>query len=685
MPPSGSPILWFRKHLRWSQRPQEWMERLSLVALAAMAVLLWQYSANLSALQLAMGWGLLLLGVAVLSRHGWLRLFGPVLFFDLVRTGRRNRYFLFRAVYALVLLGVLCWVYVQFRNTSGWQRMLFNLPPRPGVYNLPMGSDWGAWGGQLTGREGARLAEWFFYAMLGLQLAAVLVLTPAYAAGAVAEEKERKTLEFLLATDIHSREIVLSKLASRLLQLVMVVMAGLPILGFTQFLGGIDPNLVLAGFAATGLTMVSVASFSILCSILARSVRDAIVLAYLGLAFYLGISFAVVEVWPPATAPLGTWVYAGNPFAAAQQLRDDVAANRNLAGSIPGILKSFAVFHGATAVLFILFSMARVRAIGLRHMQRPAVAGKVISTWRQAVRPRVPRLPMLWKEIFVEPGFRLSVPGRIVVGLVVLASLAPAVWIAVESLRLTPGRGFWDPSRSRWYPSRDDYLVTQLNEWVRLVGSGVACLLLVAVAVRAAGRVTGERDKQTLDGLLLSPLQSYDILFAKWLGSLLSIRWGFVWLGLIWAVGLASGALHVGGLILTLIAFLVYASTLAGLGLWFSTACRTTLRATMWTLGVTALLSGGHWVLWLCCLPLGTGSSQIASLLTPPAVLSRMSASVSEFGRSNDWEVRAILSMFGLFLWSLLAVTVWTITTNRFRRISLRMPYRRPDSERGIG
>ena len=38
-----------------------------------------------------------------------------------------------------------------------------------------------------------------------------------------------------------------------------LVLVGLPILSFLQFLGGIDPNLLLAGFAATIVTMVVIA------------------------------------------------------------------------------------------------------------------------------------------------------------------------------------------------------------------------------------------------------------------------------------------------------------------------------------------------------------------------------------------------------------------------------------------
>ena len=123
-----------------------------------------------------------------------------------------------------------------------------------------------------------------------VQLLVVLILTPAYLAGAIAEEKDRKTLEFLLATDLRSREIVLSKLLARLANMSMIVLAALPVLSATQFFGGIDPDLLLASFAALGLTMMSLAAVSILMSVHSRRPRDAIVLTYLIVVMYPVVS-----------------------------------------------------------------------------------------------------------------------------------------------------------------------------------------------------------------------------------------------------------------------------------------------------------------------------------------------------------------------------------------------------------
>src|SRR5207247_2621258 len=119
------------------------------------------------------------------------------------------------------------------------------------------------WGWQDPRLQAAVLAQTFFSIFMVVQLVAVILLTPAYVAGAISDEKDRKTLEFMLATDLNNHEIILSKLLSRLANITLFVLTGLPILSILQFVGGVDAELMLYGFAGTGLTMVGIASISI--------------------------------------------------------------------------------------------------------------------------------------------------------------------------------------------------------------------------------------------------------------------------------------------------------------------------------------------------------------------------------------------------------------------------------------
>src|SRR5262249_33389914 len=203
-----------------------------------------------------------------------------------IRTGRQSRYIVLRCLYALAFLLVLYWTYRSFAVALPVAR------PMPGPWMAP--GPWtgpGRWATPVVRQsDSAALAAAFFYSFMKVQFLTLIFFTPAFVASAIAEEKERKTMEFLLATDLHSPESVLSKFVSRMGSLALLIITGLPILGILQFMGGVDPNLVLAGFVITGLSMVSLASVSILTSVYAKKPRTAIVVSYLILLAYLALA-----------------------------------------------------------------------------------------------------------------------------------------------------------------------------------------------------------------------------------------------------------------------------------------------------------------------------------------------------------------------------------------------------------
>src|SRR5439155_14898766 len=88
----------------------EWVEAALLLVLAVALVI----TSKRVPVSYQLGlWGIWIVVLGFLFRRGWIRLFGPVLFYDLVRTGRRTRNILLRCCYALALLFVLYTVYSE--------------------------------------------------------------------------------------------------------------------------------------------------------------------------------------------------------------------------------------------------------------------------------------------------------------------------------------------------------------------------------------------------------------------------------------------------------------------------------------------------------------------------------------------------------------------------------------------
>jgi ABC-type Na+ efflux pump permease subunit len=85
------------------------------------------------------------------------------------------------------------------------------------------------------------------------------LLTPAFACGAFTMERERMTFDLLLSTTLRPRAIVLGKLASSLHYILLLVVAGFPMMSFCVLFGGVSPWQVLG---AAGVMLVSAVFFA---------------------------------------------------------------------------------------------------------------------------------------------------------------------------------------------------------------------------------------------------------------------------------------------------------------------------------------------------------------------------------------------------------------------------------------
>jgi ABC-type transport system involved in multi-copper enzyme maturation permease subunit len=674
-------LAWLRRQLTWSNSRRSWYERIALLTLAATGAGGWWVSGDWAFESQLLLIGLWLILFAVLLRRGIVRLAGPVFFFEVLR-GSRRRVHLVRTLFLLILF--LTIAYIWFVTDEQWSYHDIN--------------------SQI--RRQSDIARALFGAYFGIQILVIGVVTPVMVAGAIADEKERRTLEFVLATDLRSREIVLGKLAARVANMLLILLAGLPVLGILQFFGGIDPGELLVAFAVTMFTLVSVASLSILMSAVLRRGRDAILSTYLLMAAYLVLSglaqLGIGTDFGNASIDLGNTNVsgddlieafgAGNPIVGTASIVEQLDNGSGFVAVLRDFVREYSLFHVATSFICIGWAAARLRPVALGQGDE----GRRLRRLRKRKLPELGHYPMIWKELFVEPGPRFHLILRFVIFLLVIASFWPPIQITAEHWdRLTGNISYRFYSGYRDSMSeRDDnehnwrYYREEMNAWVRGMSSALGMLLLLGVAVRAAGSITGERSRQTLDDLLATRLSNREIIHGKWLGAILGMRRGLLWLGAVYLVGLATGGLNFFAGVFTILAWFCFACFFASLGLWFSAASRNTFRATTLTIICSIFCLFLHWaVTALCCfLPLGFSGVRweyrdemewlqaIQAGFTPPFTL----------GALPHWEVPAEheirlevvkfalgiligLAGFGLAGWGLLRATVvrFALTYNR--------------------
>src|SRR5262249_55259156 len=199
-----------------------------------------------------------------------------------------------------------------------------------------------------TVNELASFAAHFAATRLFVQLGAVLLLTPTLTAGAIAEERQRGTLDLLLGSELFAVEIVLGKLLARTLVMFTLLLTGLPVLFLTQLWGGVDGQFLLAGFAVNALTLLSVAAVGLFSSALARTVPGAVFGTYV-LTGLFGLA--------TLSLPGARWV---NPVALFNEWLDLLRNGAPVSNWLHQAL-SLAAFHGPAAGLLVLAAAGTLR------------------------------------------------------------------------------------------------------------------------------------------------------------------------------------------------------------------------------------------------------------------------------------------------------------------------------------
>ena len=425
---------------------------------------------------------------------------GPVLYLEMLLGGRRGRQMIFRWIYAgwLVLqLSFLWFIYwVQYQATVR---------------------------GGLTGDFNAtsRFATGFVEMFVVQQLILTLLITPAFAAGAITDEKTRGTLQYMLTAHLTAGEIVIGKLLGQMAQVGLLIIAGLPVLCFIGVFGGLHPAMMLAVFLVTVAPVFALGAASLLASVWARQTRDAVLSLYAAGALFL-VAAAVSRKL--ATALPGAWGGFFGLIDAVFQLfsplyvlepgwgsGDLLLLFRRLVGSM--------LAWGGVGLACLGLAVWRLRSAFVKQLES---TGKRRDAGALApARPAIGEEPIRWKEREVEGIAPLATLRQIplAAGMVLIFCLTTAsslllLWLSMHaqvtlaevgrrlgSFDIAGLAGLIDPGEAGA---------------AFLVQSVIAMLAAsLVVGIRCSGTVSGERERQTWEALLLTPLEAKQLIRGK--------------------------------------------------------------------------------------------------------------------------------------------------------------------------
>jgi ABC-type transport system involved in multi-copper enzyme maturation permease subunit len=510
---------------------------------------------------------------------------GPVVGMELLRAGRRGR------------AHVLVWLF------AGW--LVLQLLYLYGQYDTPDRP-------RITPSATADFARSFIDLVLGQQFILVVLVTPAFAAGAITDEKTRGTLESLLTADLTPAAIVLGKLVGRATQVIVLGLTPLPLLALIGPYAGVTPEFLIIGLAETALLVVGLSAMAILASVWTKQTRNAVLLTYIvlgGLWWLFAAGPTVVAQYIPPEC--GQALDPLRPLHPALDRTDPAEAFRRL--------RTFAVAWGGVAVACSAVAVWRLRPVYLRQLvARPR---RWIGLAALVPRPAPTDDVLAWKERYV--GRRVP----LWVGLPVVATVS--VWAMSESL------GGWHYVSPRRVAG--PALVT-LGWWVLL-------LMTLVVGVRASGAITGERERQAWEGLLTTPLTPRQIVRGKLKGILLSVWPYLLTVGIVTlaVVGIQSALAGLAALFvipLTLAVIWLSMYFVGAVGLFCSARSPSSWRSLLMTIALGYV--GGFTLLCvsapMACV-VSMALSVIAGILDALMMDSRSTTSSFFFGPSGPWNV----------------------------------------------
>jgi len=355
---------------------------------------------------------------------------------------------------------------------------------------------------------------WFgaaaFQILAPLQLAVAMPFSALLVASAVALEKDRKTFDLLLLTDMSNPDLVLGKLFAGMLSVIVVVVGAIPLLMIIALLGGVSSEQILRTEAVVLAGSLVAGSLGSTIALWREKTFQALAMTALILVLWLAAWEVVAAVAGGASwlgYPAKSWAVAMSPWQAVQSAARPSLPAVDVATSADPVL-AFLATSTLIALALNITAIVRVRvwnprqelipqttdesagetSTGTAADTRSAVkihgaGGKVREVWDN---------PVLWREIRTWAYGKRILIVRLAYWMVFLVCAA-AIVAQVSS----------GADGERAIPAAARPLVMLLV---------VGLILLNALAVTS---LTNERDSKALDLLLVTDLSPKEIVFGK--------------------------------------------------------------------------------------------------------------------------------------------------------------------------
>jgi ABC-2 type transport system permease protein len=130
------------------------------------------------------------------------------------------------------------------------------------------------------GPDSSQVGKNLFMIILLFQMLMVFLLTPAFTAGAITSEKERKTYDVLVTTLLTPRSIIFGKLGAAVAYVALLIVALAPLESLSFMFGGVSPEEIILSQVVMLAAALLFASIGIFWSTLMRSSVGSNVLTY---------------------------------------------------------------------------------------------------------------------------------------------------------------------------------------------------------------------------------------------------------------------------------------------------------------------------------------------------------------------------------------------------------------------